>query len=77
MEFTTKPVSNLDQDQFLSLVDEGYSWVSTRFFEEVASVTGFDQHGNLWVMWQSMPVSTPLRLSAISAVHKLDEEVSV
>lgn len=69
MDVITKPVKNLDAYQLQVLVDEGWTQVSTKFVEGLAGIISI-QGTSVVVQYPTVAYATPIRIDAISAVHK-------
>lgn len=69
MDVITKSVKSLDAPQLQVLVDEGWTQISTKFVEglaEIISISG----ASVVVQYPTVAYATPIRIDAISAVHK-------
>lgn len=71
MQVTTKPVRNLDPDELQALIDDGFTYVTTKLNRDLAEVVEV-RGGSVDVQFPGAEYVTPIRISTIIAVHKPD-----
>lgn len=69
MEFTTKSARRLDRDKLQALIDEGWNWISTKMHEEPGEIVSVHDSFTA-ARFPGRPYPTPIRTSAITAVHQ-------
>lgn len=75
MQVTTKAVRNLDLDKLQALIDEGFTYVTTKFNREISKVVEV-RGGVVHAQFPGIAYATPVRIDTVIAVHKpeLDDD---
>lgn len=75
MHVTTKAVRALDADKLQALIDEGFTFVTTRFNQAISEIVVV-RGSTVDVQFPETAYATPVRIDTITAVHKpeLDDD---
>lgn len=75
MHVTTKAVRTLDADKLQALIDEGFTYVTTRFNRTLAEIVVV-RGSTVDVQFPETAYATPVRIDTIIEVHKpeLDDD---
>lgn len=77
MNVTTKAVKNLPAERLQELFDDGYCFVSTRATQQALAEIVEIGRSTIRVQLPDVAYVTPIRLNAVSAVHKPEELTSI
>lgn len=77
MNVITRAVKELDAEKLQELFDDGYCFVSTRATQQVLAEIVEIGKSIIRVQLPDVAYVTPIRISAVSAVHKPEELTSI
>lgn len=76
MEFSVICVDALDSDQLQAYIDDGYSFIRTRYHPEMSEISEI-QGDSVFAQFPGIAYVTPIRISAVIAVGKPPELLSI